>query len=122
MDKENLVTNIKSKTLSYCMLYVAFLVYSLTSVCSKKIAIQGRINVEFICYLVLEVILLGVYAIIWQQVLKRFTLVTAMSSKGIVVVFGLMWSVLLFGEKISIYNIIGAIIIVAGIWMVSSDD
>lgn len=57
----------------------------------------------------------------WQQVLKRFSLVTAMANKGVVVIINLIWSVLLFQEAITIYNIIGAAIIIGGIWMVSSD-
>ena len=69
----------------------------------------------------LEVVCLGVYAIIWQQVLKDFSLVTAMASKGVVVIINLIWSVLLFGETVTLYNIIGAVIIIFGIWMVSSD-
>ena len=44
-----------------------------------------------------------------------------MANKGVVVIINLIWSVLLFREVITIYNIIGAAIIIGGIWMVSSD-
>ena len=72
-------------------------------------------------YLGLEVICLGGYAIVWQQVLKKFPLVTAMANKGVVVIFNLIWSVILFGEAVTMYNVLGAIVIIGGIWMVSSD-
>ncbi len=65
---------------------------------------------------------MGIYALIWQQVLKRFPVGVAVSSKGIAVVIALVWSVLLFGEAITPNNIIGVILIVFGIWMVSKDE
>lgn len=77
--------------------------------------------IKILVYMGLEVVCLGIYALIWQQVLKKFSLVTAMASKGIVVIFNLIWSILLFKEVITIYNIIGAVIIIGGIWVVSSD-
>ena len=69
-----------------------------------------------------EFVLLAVYALMWQQALKRFPLIVAMSSKGITVIYGLLWSVLLFKEHITINNIIGAAMVILGIGLVSSND
>jgi len=107
----------------YILLYGSFLVYSCASICSKYAAeaMSDKLIIRVGLFLALEVVVLGLYALIWQQVLKRFTLVTAMSSKGIVVILNMIWSVLLFSEVITVYNIIGAVIIIFGIWMVSAD-
>ena len=105
----------------YIFLYSCFLIYSLSTIFAK-IAAQQNMVVKVSVFIGLEIMCLGLYAVIWQQVLKKFSLVTAMSSKGIVVIFNLIWSALLFGETVTIYNIAGAVIIVGGIWMVSSDD
>lgn len=110
----------KSNLKKYLLLYGAFLIYSASTICAKFASAQPHIIKVFV-FMGLEVVCLGVYAIVWQQVLKHFTLVTAMASKGVVVIFNLIWSVLLFGETISIYNIVGAGIIIFGIWMVASD-
>ena len=110
----------QKKASSYMALYMAFLIYSVSSVCAK-LAAQQSTMIKVIVFLGLEIGCLGIYAIVWQQVLKKFSLVTAMASKGIVVIFNMIWSVLLFKEVITIYNIIGAGIIICGIWMVSSD-
>ncbi len=104
----------------YGGLYFAFLIYSLSSVCAKMAAGQESLF-RMMFYLGLEVICLGGYAIVWQQVLKKFPLVTAMANKGVVVIFNLIWSVILFGEAVTMYNVLGAIVIIGGIWMVSSD-
>lgn len=111
-----LLKNIKK----YGLLYGAFLIYSGTTICAKYAAQQDML-IKVLVFMGLEVICLGIYAIVWQQVLKDFSLVTAMASKGVVVIINLIWSVLLFGETITLYNIIGAVIIIFGIWMVSSD-
>ena len=110
-----------NKIKKHMLLYGAFLIYSGTTICAKMAAIHKIFSISFFLYIGLEFTLLGVYAIIWQQVLKQFSLVSAMANKGIVVIFGLFWSVLIFGEIVSIYNIIGAVVIILGIWVVSLD-
>lgn len=112
----------RSKLPQYILMFCAFLIYSGTTVCAKYAAMENGMTFRFFLFLGLEVFTLGVYALLWQQVLKSFSLVTAMSSKGIVVIFSLMWSVFLFQEKISIFNMVGAAFIMAGIWRVSTDD
>lgn len=104
----------------YVLLYGSFLIYSVSAICAKLAAGQ-TLPVRMMLFIGLEVLCLGVYALIWQQALKKFTLVTAMASKGVVVIFSLVWSVILFREEVTIYNIIGAVVIIGGIWVVSSD-
>lgn len=110
-----------NKLKKYMLLYCAFLIYSSATICAKLAAIQST-TFKLLMFFGLEFVCLGIYAIIWQQVLKKFTLVTAMASKGVVVIFNLLWSVLLFTETITIGNIVGAGIIIFGIWMVSTSD
>lgn len=114
-------TNLKwNNTKSYMLLYGSFLIYSVSAICAK-LAAKQELPIKVMLFLGLEVLCLGLYALAWQQTLKKFTLVTAMASKGVVVIFNLVWSVMLFREEVTIYNIIGAIVIIGGIWVVSSD-
>ena len=69
-----------------------------------------------------QILLLGIYAIIWQQVLKRVSLVTAISFRGIVVILSLVWAVIIFRETVTLPNIIGSAVIVAGIYIVALDE
>ena len=112
--------SMKEKINSYLILYAAFLIYSVSSVCAKFSSQQNTLT-KAIVFLGLEMACLGIYAIIWQQALKRFSLVTAMASKGIVVIMNMIWSIWLFEESVSICNIVGAAVIIWGIWVVSSD-
>ena len=58
---------------------------------------------------------LAVYALLWQQVLKKLPLNLAYASKSVTLIWGMMWGALIFNETISVGNIIGALLILAGI-------
>lgn len=105
----------------FVILYGGFLVYSVSSVCAKEAGIQETTLRTFV-FFALEFLFLGIYAIIWQQALKRFPLTIAISNKGVTVLFSLIWSVLIFREGITLMNIIGAGLVIAGVVVVSSDD
>lgn len=66
--------------------------------------------------------LLAVYAYCWQRVLARVDLTVAYMSKAMVVFWGLLWAYLFFGEAITTANLIGAVIIFIGIFMVATDE
>lgn len=111
----------KHRISDFAILYGGFLIYSVSSVFAKEAGIQET-AIRTLVFFVLEFLFLGIYAIIWQQALKRFSLTTAMSNKGITVLFGLLWSVLIFKEGITPMNIIGTVMVMAGVVVVSSDD
>ncbi|MDR1292984.1 MAG: transporter [Clostridiales Family XIII bacterium] len=106
---------------SFLLLHVSFLIYSLVIVLSKTAAMQGWLTPTFFLFALFELLTLGFYALLWQQVLGRFKLVTAYANKGVVVVWNLIWAALLFGEQITPENLIGAALVVAGLVVVSSD-
>ena len=61
-------------------------------------------------------LLLGIYAIVWQQLLKHISLTTAFCNKAVTIVWGMLWGVLIFSETITWNMILGAGIVVAGVW------
>lgn len=56
-----------------------------------------------------------VYAVCWQQILRRIDLSTAYMFKGTSLIFVMLLAFALFGEPITLHNIIGACVIIAGI-------
>lgn len=106
---------------NYLLLYTAYFVYSISSVCAKYASGQTDIA-GFGAFMLLEIFCLGIYALIYQQALKHFPMSVALSNKGVTVILTLMWAALLFGEKITPLNIVGSASIILGIWMVSGDD
>ena len=59
--------------------------------------------------------ILGIYAIGWQQIIRNTSLTSAFLNKAITVIWGIFWGVLLFNESLNAGKIIGAIFIIAGI-------
>lgn len=58
---------------------------------------------------------IGIYAVLWQMVLKRVPLSAAYMMKSVTVIYGMMIASQLFGEHISIKNLAGCALIIAGI-------
>ena len=98
------------------------MVYSFVNVMSKMAAGQGLLTPGFFGFAALELGLLVVYALLWQQVLKKFSLVKAYSNKGVVVIWNLLWAFLIFGEVVTWSNVVGIAVILTGIVLVSSDE
>lgn len=97
------------------------LLYSLTTVLSKYAARSGLFTMRFFLFLGLMLLALCIYALVWQQLIKRIPLSTAYPFKGVVVVYNLVWATLLFGERITLANVLGSVLILAGIFVVSQD-
>jgi drug/metabolite transporter (DMT)-like permease len=67
-------------------------------------------------------LILFVYAIGWQQVIKRLPLTTAYANRGITVVWGIVWGMLFFGEEITLFKLVGAAMIIGGIVLFAQAD
>lgn len=113
---------IKPRLKDYILLHSILLMYSLISVFSKLTSKLDFLTFKFIFYYVIILSILFIYAIVWQQVLKRFPLNTAYANKSIVIIWGIIWGYLFFSEVISISMIIGAFIILVGLILVVNAD
>jgi multidrug transporter EmrE-like cation transporter len=104
------------------LLSVSLVIQSLSSVFIKYAGKFETLSKEFIFFYVLAVGCLGVFAIMWQLLLELIPLTTAYLRKGILYILILIWSVILFKEQVTIYNIIGSLIIIAGISLHGMDE
>lgn len=100
-------------------LHVMLAVYSLSSVCAKLAAGFDFMSLGFIACYGGMIALLGVYAIGWQQVIKRLPLTYAYANKAVTVLWGIVWGVLLFHERVSPLKILGALIVLSGVVLFS---
>ena len=105
----------KAKIKNIILLEIVFLIYSVSSLFSKMATQNNPTIQKLIIFYGLSLVMLGVYAIIWQQILKKMPLSVAFANKGAVIIWGMIWGALIFKEKITIGMIIGSIIIIAGI-------
>ena len=102
-------------------MHFAFLVYCAYMLIGKTASKYPRISFLFIALYCVVFALLFVYALLWQQVLKKIPLTVAIANKSITIVWGMIFGLLIFKEAISFKMILGAIFILIGIFVLSSE-
>lgn len=112
----------KSRKSIYIKLHIILLLYSISAVCSKKAAGVPLFSTKFFILYGSCILFLGLYALGWQQILKKLPLTTAFANKAITVVWGIVWGSLLFRETINIRHIIGAALVVLGVVLYAYAD
>lgn len=106
----------------YFFLHVCILLYSVTSLLSKYASKFEFLSGQYILFLTLMVAVLGVYAILWQQAIKGFSPSVAYSNKSVTTIWVLLFSALIFGEGITLGNVIGTALIITGVILVAQGD
>lgn len=106
----------------FLALHLLLLFYSCSSVLSKMAAGQEFLSWGFIlCYGGMFMILV-VYAIGWQQILKRLPLTVAFANKAVTLVWSMVFGALLFQESIKLNQLIGCALAVAGVILFVKED
>ena len=113
MDKPK-PNNTGSRIKGFVLLHIALLIYSTCPLFSKNASMHAFLSPGFIGFYGGFIVVLGIYALLWQQVIKYLPVTTAYANKGITIVWGLLLGRIVFGERISRRQIIAAVIIIAG--------
>lgn len=112
----------KKKIYVYMGLHILLLVYSASTVFSKLASGYSFLSFKFLLCYGMVLLLLGAYAVFWQQIIKRLPLMTAYANKAVTVVWGIVWGAVLFDEKITWEKALGAALVVAGVIIYVSGD
>ena len=113
-DKEPIST--RNLTISsVVLLLLAFLIYSCTGIFTKLASMQKMLSVEYLHYFAFVIAAMGIYAVLWQIILKRVALSQAFLFKSLTVLFSLFFAWSIFHEAITPKNMIGCCFIIAGI-------
>ena len=106
----------------FIALHLLLLFYSLSSVLSKLAAGQRFLSLSFILCYGGMILILGVYAIGWQQILKRLPQTVAFANKAVTLVWSMVFGALLFNESIGPKQLIGCALAVAGVLLFVQPD
>jgi drug/metabolite transporter (DMT)-like permease len=106
----------------YALLHALLLLYSVYALLCKFAAAEPFLSPPFLLLYGGALMVLAGYALFWQVILKHLPLNTAFSNKAIVVVWGMLWGAVFFSESITLPKIIGAALVMAGIWLVVQDE
>lgn len=103
------------------LLQIAVMIYTLSSVAAKMAAGQEALSIPFLLLYGLQILMLGVYALAWQQIIKRCDLSVAYANRSMAILWSLIWTVLFFHEPLTVKNIVGVFIVFSGTMIVNSD-
>ena len=80
------------------------------------------LSIGFILFYGAEVFVLGVYAILWQQMIKRFDLSVAYANRAMALLWSGVWAVIIFKDSLTWKNILGIVLVIAGTIVVNMDS
>jgi len=112
----------QNKIIQYGLLLAAMLIYSLSSLCIKISANYPVFSLPFLFFYGGSILVLGIYAVVWQIVLKRVELSRAYAAKPLTLLLSVIWGVVLFQEKITGKMVVALAMILLGIRMVVAED
>ena len=115
----------KKPRISWPMLLIlqgAVCLYTLSGIAAKYASNYEFLSWGFILCYGLEIFVLGVYAVIWQQIIKRVDISIAYANRSLAIFWSMLWAFLLFKEQITLQNLAGVALIFVGTWVVNSSD
>jgi drug/metabolite transporter (DMT)-like permease len=120
--EENNTQKVKKLTFKLLiLLQAAVCIYTVSGIAGKFASRYDFLSLGFILCYGVEIIILGVYAIIWQQIIKKVDISIAYANRAVAIFWSMLWAVLIFKEPITVQNLIGVAIIFLGTWMVNRD-
>ncbi|MBP9996671.1 MAG: EamA family transporter [Lachnospiraceae bacterium] len=114
--------NVSKKAKVMLLLHLLLAIYSLNGIFSKLASNYPFLSIRFILCYGTVLVALAVYALGWQQVIKRMPLTLAFANKAVTIVWGIIWGYLFFGEKVTPNRIIGALLVIIGIILYAFAD
>lgn len=111
-----------SRAKTYLGLHLLLVLFSLSGIMSKLAAQYDFMSPGFVLCYGAMIAILGVYALGWQQVIKRLPLTTAYANRAMTIIWGLVWGALIFHEPMSAPKIVGAAIVLAGVVLYALAD
>ena len=106
----------------YLGLHLILMFYTVGGIFSKRAAAAPFLSMEYIGNYIALLAILVVYAFFWQKILKKLPLTVAMANKSVTVIWGIIYGYLVFHEKVTVFNLAGALIIIFGIYLVVGAD
>ena len=119
---QNQNQNKKASPVIWIILHFMLAIMSLGGVCSKIASGEKFLSIRWCLFYGLLLLILGVYAIVWQQIIKRLPLTVAYANRAVSVIWGCIFGMIFFDEKITVGKIIGGIIVIAGVILYALSD
>ncbi len=103
------------------MLQGIIIIYTISSVMAKLASASKDEPLRFLLFFGLEFVILAVYAVLWQQMIKRFELSVAYANRSMAILWSMIWAVVFFHDRITLQNILGVGLVLLGTVIVNMD-
>ena len=104
------------------VLQAVVIVYTLSSVVAKFATGKELFSFSFFLFYGLEVFILGIYALLWQQMIKKFDLSVAYANRAMALLWSAVWAVVLFGDRLDEKRLFGIFLVIVGTVIVNMDQ
>lgn len=95
-------------------------IYTVSSVMAKFAS--GAQSLEaMVMFLGLDFLFLAVYALCWQQMIKRLPLSVAYANRAMALLWSALWARWIFGEQIGKKQIAAILLVILGTWIVNTE-
>ncbi|MCR4651224.1 MAG: transporter [Lachnospiraceae bacterium] len=98
------------------------IIYTLNSILAKFSSGKEVFSMGFFMFYGAEIAILGIYAILWQQMIKRFDLSVAYANRAMALLWSAVWAVVIFGEDISLKQLVGVAMVILGTVIVNTES
>lgn len=95
-------------------------VYSMSGLFTKLAAGYAFLSVPYFLCLACVLVVLGLYAFLWQVALKRVPLSLAYPFRSLGVVYGLAIAGFVFHEEVTVQNLLGGCIVLVGLLLMNT--
>ena len=103
-------------------LQLAVLIFSGSSVLMKLAAQHPMLSWPWVWLYLGALFIIGVYALAWQQFLKRIPLTTAYANRAMSMLWSMLFGALIFHETVRWNMVAGALVIGVGVYLVVTGD
>lgn len=93
----------------------AVIIYSLSTVAANLASKNAFLSLRYILFFGLEFVILGIYAIVWQQMIKKFQLSVAYANKALTLMWSMLWNFVIFSQGITPFKVVGVLLVVVGV-------
>lgn len=102
-------------------LQAVIIIYTISSIMAKFASANNGEPLRFILLFGLEFVFLGIYALLWQQMIKKFDLSVAYANRSMALLWSMIWAVIFFHDRITVKNIIGVILVMIGTIIINTE-
>ncbi len=111
----------KTRLVSIFLLQIAVIIYTFAGILGKLASGKELFSVDFFLLYGGEILVLGIYAILWQQLISRFDLSVAYANRSLSLFWTSLWAIFLFHEQLTPANLAGILLVILGTLLINCE-